>query len=94
MIPAIVPQNARVVYAGCLRGAGDTRYVAMVSLIGVGILRPLLTWLFCFPLSPLLPALFLPATGPWWAFLLDALVRSAMLSRRVRGGKWTSVQLH
>ena len=94
MIPAIVPQNARVVYAGCLRGAGDTRYVAMVSLIGVGILRPLLTWLFCFPLSPLLPTLFLMATGPWWAFLLDALVRSTMLSRRVRGGKWTSVQLH
>lgn len=94
MIPAIVPQNARVVYAGCLRGAGDTRYVAMVSLISVGILRPLLTWLFCFPLNPLLPALYLTATGSWWAFMMDALVRSTMLRWRVRGGKWTSVQLH
>ncbi len=93
VIPAILPQNSRVVYAGCLRGAGDVQYVAYTSLIGVGILRPLLTFLFCFPLAPLLPAFQFTATGPWFAFLIDALVRSRLLSDRVRSGRWTKVQL-
>lgn len=90
---AIMPQNGRVVYAGCLRGAGDVRYVAVTSLIGVGILRPLLTWLFCFPLSGVFPSLQLSATGPWFAFLVDALVRNYLLARRVKGGAWTQVKL-
>lgn len=94
VIPAMLPQNGRVVYAGCLRGAGDVQYVAYTSLIGVGILRPLLTYLFCFPLAPLLPALQFTATGPWFAFLIDALVRSKLLSDRVRSGRWAKVQLH
>lgn len=93
VIPALMPQNSRVVYAGCLRGAGDVRYVAMVALISVAILRPLMTWLFCFPLNAALPALMLTATGPWFAFLVDALVRSALLSHRVKGGAWTRVVL-
>ena len=93
VIPALMPQNSRVVYAGCLRGAGDVRYVAMVALISVAILRPIMTWLFCFPLNAALPGLMLMATGPWFAFLVDALVRSALLSHRVKGGAWTRVVL-
>lgn len=93
IIPALLPQNGRVVYAGCLRGAGDVRYVAMVALISVAILRPVMTWLFCFPLNAALPWLMLTATGPWFAFLVDALMRSALLSRRVRSDAWTNVVL-
>ena len=40
-----------------MRGAGDVQYITYTSLIGVAILRPLLTILFCFPLALLLPAL-------------------------------------
>lgn len=94
MIPAILPQNGRVVYSGCLRGAGDVRYVALVSLISVAVLRPIITWLFCFPLATALPALQLAATGPWLAFLIDALVRTKLLGDRVKSGVWTRVQLH
>ncbi len=94
VIPAMMPQNGRVVYAGCLRGAGDVRYVAFTSFIGVGILRPLLTYLFCFPLAPMYPALQLIATGPWFAFLIDALVRNRLLAERVRSGRWAKIALH
>ncbi len=90
---SIMPQNGRVVYAGCLRGAGDVRYVAATSLIGVGILRPLLTWLFCFPLSDVFPSFQLSATGPWFAFLVDAVLRNYLLALRVKGGAWTRVKL-
>ena len=93
MIPAILPQNARVVYSGCLRGAGDVRYVALVAFISVALLRPLITWLFCFPLASALPALQLSATGPWLAYLLDALIRTRLLRQRVDSGIWTRMQL-
>lgn len=90
---AIMPQNGRVVYAGCLRGAGDVKYVAATSLISVAILRPLFTWAFCFPLADIAPQLHLSATGPWLAFLLDALLRNYLLARRVEGDAWMRVQL-
>lgn len=93
VIPGLLPQNGRVVYAGCLRGAGDVKYVALIALIGVGILRPALTWLFCFPLDPVFPALFLTATGPWFSFLIDAVVRNFLLARRIRSGVWTRMRL-
>jgi len=94
VIPSLLPQNGRVVYAGCLRGAGDVRYVAYTSLVGVGILRPVLTWLLCFPLFPVFPFLHLEATGPWFAFLIDAIVRNKLLANRVKSGAWADIRLH
>ena len=34
-------QISQVIYSGCLRGGGDTRFVALVSLISVACIRPL-----------------------------------------------------
>ena len=76
MIPAILPQNGRVVCTARLGGAGDLRFVALVSLISVAVLRPIITRLLCCPLSTALPALQLAATSPWRVFLMDALMRT------------------
>ena len=88
-----LPQNGRVVYSGCLRGAGDVRYVAICSLISVAILRPVLTWLFCYPLNAALPHLYLAVAGPWIAFVIDAFVRDGLLYHRIRRGKWLDIRL-
>lgn len=88
-----IPQNGRVVYSGCLRGAGDTKYVAFCALISVTIVRPIATYLFCYPLNDLLPALRLDVTGPWLGFLVDACVRNPMLSHRIKTGKWMEIKL-
>lgn len=93
IIFGVMPQNGRVVYSGCLRGAGDVKYVAMCSLVSVTLLRPLLTYVLCYPLDGLFPQLYLAATGAWIAFVIDAYVRNAMLAARVRGGKWMAVRL-
>ncbi|MGI6172346.1 MAG: MATE family efflux transporter [Christensenellales bacterium] len=93
IITGILPQNGRVVFSGCLRGAGDVRYVAMCSLISVTILRPLCTYLFCYPLNGLLPMAMLSVTGPWIAFVLDAFVREYLLYRRIKQGKWLNIRL-
>lgn len=93
VVLGIIPHNGRVIYAGCLRGAGDVKYVAACSFIGVAVLRPLLTWIFCFPLHSALPALRLMETGPWWAYVCDTLVRDMLLTVRIRRGKWKDIRL-
>lgn len=93
VVLGIIPHNGRVIYAGCLRGAGDVKYVAACSFIGVAVLRPLLTWVFCFPLHSALPALRLMETGPWWAYVCDSFVRNALLTVRIRRGTWKDIRL-
>ncbi|MBQ1503881.1 MAG: hypothetical protein IIZ49_00665, partial [Oscillospiraceae bacterium] len=93
VIVGIIPQNGRIVYSGCLRGAGDVRYVALCALLSVAIIRPIATYILCYPLRELLPMLELTVTGPWAAFVLDSFVRDAMLMHRIRGGKWLTVRL-
>jgi len=93
LIAGVIPQNGRVVYSGCLRGAGDTRYVALCALLSVTILRPLLTYLFCYPLNSVFPHLLFQIIGPWLSFGLDALFRDLMLRRRISQGKWVNIKL-
>ncbi len=79
-------QTSQVVLNGCLRGAGDTTYVAITSLISVAIVRPLLTWLLCFPLG-------LGLYGAWIGLLVDQCFRFISSYHRFSGGKWTGITL-
>lgn len=89
----IMSQNGRVVFSGCLRGAGDVRFVALCALVSVAIIRPALTYLFCYPLNRLFPALFFAYTGPWISFVIDAYIREFLLSHRVRKGTFLNIKL-
>lgn len=93
IIVGVIPQNGRVVYSGVLRGAGDTRYVAVCALVSVAILRPIMTYLLCYPLNAAFPVLLLDIAGPWLSFDIDAFIRTAMLSHRVKKGKWVEIKL-
>jgi len=79
-------QTSQVVLNGCLRGAGDTGYVAAISLISVAFVRPLLTWALCFPLG-------FGLYGAWIALLVDQTFRFITSYRRFSGGKWSSITL-
>ena len=92
-IIAMIPQNGRVVQSGVLRGAGDVRFVAICALLSVSILRPILTWLFCYPLANAVPGLPVAVLSPWIAFLIDAIVRDRLLGHRIRQGKWLDIEL-
>ena len=93
LLIGIFPQNLRVILSGCLRGAGDVRFVAIVSLISVLILRPLATWFFCYPLNAMFPHMNFGFTGPWLSFVIDAFVRAGMLIVRVNKGSWVNIRL-
>lgn len=79
-------QTSQVVMSGCLRGAGDTNYVAITAFISIAIVRPFLTYVLCFPLG-------LGLYGAWIALGLDQLFRVIVNFRRFSSGKWALIQL-
>ncbi len=93
VIFGIISQNGRVVFSGCLRGAGDVKYVAMCALISVTVVRPVLTYLFCYPADRWFPNALFDVTGPWIAFVLDAYLREALLRRRINSEKYLNIRL-
>ncbi len=85
-VTGLIPQNGRVVYSGCLRGAGDVGFVARMALLSVTIIRPTLSYLFCFPMG-------MQVAGAWLAFVVDAFIRDFAFTLRLRGGNWAHIKL-
>jgi putative MATE family efflux protein len=79
-------QTSQLVMAGCLRGAGDTRFVALTMLICVAIARPLFSTLLVFGLG-------LGVAGAWLAVFTDQSLRLIMVYIRFARGKWTEIKI-
>jgi putative MATE family efflux protein len=69
------------VYAGSLRGTGDTRYPMVATAAGVWLVRMPVAYLCAFTLGFGLPGIFV-SNG------VDATVRAALVTRRFLQGKW------
>ena len=79
-------QISQIIYAGCLRGAGDVKFTMFVSLISVALIRTAVTWL----LTSVIP---LGITGIWLGILADQVSRFTLFSVRFRKGDWTALEL-
>lgn len=79
-------QIEQVVLFGCLRGAGDTKFTALVSLISVTCIRPGLSWLLCYPLG-------VGLIGAWLGTFADQALRFLLTFFRFRKGQWTKIRL-
>lgn len=79
-------QTSQVVSAGALRGAGDTKYVAAVSLISTTLVRPILSWILCYPVGWGL-------YGAWLGVLVDQALRLILNYSRFKAAKWIKIQL-
>lgn len=87
IIAATAPiQSSNVVVGGILRGAGDTRFVAVTSFLSIGLVRPGTTWLFCYPLG-------LGLIGAWFAFGTDQMLRLFINYIRFLKGSWTKIKV-
>ena len=79
-------QMSAVVFSGCLRGAGDNRFVALVMMICVAGIRPLCSCLAVYVFEWGL-------IGAWLASLIDLNVRLALVWTRFAGGKWHDIKV-
>ncbi|MBE6878084.1 MAG: MATE family efflux transporter [Ruminococcaceae bacterium] len=79
-------QIDQVITSGCLKGAGDTKYVAKVAFISVAIIRPLFSFVFCYPLGWGL-------IGAWIGTLCDQLCRNLLNTTRFKSGKWSQIKI-
>ena len=71
---------------GALRGAGDTRYPLVVSLVNWFVVRLPLAYVFAFVFG-------LGLTGIWLGVTIDYFVRAALLALRFRSGAWAKVKV-
>jgi putative MATE family efflux protein len=72
-----IPLAFAMVISGALRGAGETRWVMMMPLVG--------GWLFRLPLGYLLGYVWgFGLMGVWWMMLVDWATRGALLSLKFK----------
>lgn len=79
-------QASQMILMGSLRGAGDTKYTAIVSLICVMILRPGLSYILIHPVGWGL-------IGAWIGLFVDQYLRLVLTARRFSSGKWMNISL-
>lgn len=88
LITAIIQpfQSSFQIFAGALRGAGDSLYPAISLGVGILVIRPILSYVF---VHVALWGLF----GAWIALLVDQCVRYVMIRLRFSRGKWTMLKV-
>lgn len=79
-------QSSFLIISGALRGAGDAKWPAFSIMIGILIIRPLISVLCVFGFKWGL-------VGAWVALLADQLLRSIMIYFRFKSNKWTTIKV-
>ena len=81
--PIQIPQ---FVLSGALRGAGDTKSTALVTMVGILILRPVMGHLF-------INILRAGLMGAWIAIAIDQVVRTGLVMGIYASGKWKRIKM-
>lgn len=79
-------QSSQQVMSGALRGAGDTKAVAMVIFLGIVVLRPILAFTLVYGLD-------LGLWGVWLSVVGDQTLRSSFTLYRYATGKWMKIKV-
>lgn len=82
----IFPQSLQWVTTGALRGAGDVKFTARTSMISVAIIRPVLSFLLCYPIG-------LGLLGSWIGMFLDQTIRFIINNIRLTNLKWMDISV-
>ena len=82
----MLPQNTSWVMTGVLRGSGDTKFTAFVSLICIVVVRPIASLILCYPLQ-------LGIIGAWIGMIFDQVFRLVLNTRRFRLKKWLQIKV-
>lgn len=86
IIITILFQISQVIYMGCLRGAGDTKYTAMCSMISVTVIRTVFSFVCCYWFH-------WGIIGIWMGILADQVSRYFCGSLRFKQGNWVNIKI-
>jgi Na+-driven multidrug efflux pump len=81
-----IPLMVGIVYFASMRGAGDTRFPMLVTLVSTFLLRIPLAWLFGVTFGW---GLF----GAWLGMCIDMLARGAGAAARFASGRWAKTRV-
>ncbi len=79
-------QIPAMVFAGALRGAGDAMFIAVTSLVCIGLIRSFFSWFLTYPMG-------LGLYGAWMGFFTDQAMRFVLNYTRFRKGRWERISL-
>jgi len=79
-------QIAQVITLGSLRGAGDVKFSAMLSLVSVTLVRPSLTFVLAYTLG-------LGLYGAWFSVILDQGLRYFISRYRFHKAQWIKIEV-
>jgi len=86
IIFVVLFQISQVIYMGCLRGAGDTLYTAIASMISVTFVRTFVSYFCGYVLN-------WGIAGIWLGVLGDQISRYIFASIRFKAGKWVQIKI-
>jgi len=79
-------QIAQVITVGSLRGAGDVKFVAMLSLLSVTIIRPILTYFLAYSMG-------FGLYGAWFSVVFDQMIRYFVGRYRFKKAEWVKIEV-
>ena len=82
----VLLQISQIIFTGCLRAAGDVRYVMLAAIVSIAGIRTVSTIL-------MVNVLGWGLHGVWLGVLADQLSRFIMVSLRFRQGKWVHLKI-
>ena len=82
----VLLQISQVIFSGCLRAAGDVRYVLLSATVSIAIIRTLVTIL-------LVQVFHMGLDGVWIGILADQATRFTFVSLRFKQGKWVDLKI-
>ena len=82
----IFPQSLQWVTTGALRGSGDVKFTARTSMLSVAIIRPLISYLLCYPFA-------LGLLGAWIGMFIDQTIRFVLNNYRLNSLKWMDIKV-
>jgi putative MATE family efflux protein len=83
---AQIPMGTQFIFAGALRGAGDTKAVFYSTALSTWIFRLLLGYILVHPLG-------LGLVGAWTAMVIDWTVRGSYVFYRFKKGNWKLIDV-
>ena len=86
IIFVVIFQICQVIYMGCLRGAGDTLYTAVASMISVTFIRTIISYFCGYVLG-------WGIIGIWMGVLGDQVSRFIFATVRFKQGKWVKIKI-